>query len=78
MSAWSIGWLEGTASFHTSSLFSSKTSGAPSLAWLMLLLGLKLKRTFLNLQTASQASGNVVTVINADVFQFTKCGFYIQ
>lgn len=47
MSAWSMGQLEGAASFHTSPLFSSKASGAPSLAWLktgMLLLRLKLKK----------------------------------
>lgn len=55
MSAWSMGRLEGAASFHTSPLFSSKASGAPSLTWLkmgVLLLGLKLKRTFLDLEAA--------------------------
>lgn len=55
MSAWSMGRLEGTASFHTSPLFSSKSSVAPSLAWPkmgMLLLRLKLKSTFPNLQAA--------------------------
>lgn len=54
MSARSMGRLAGAASFHTSPLFSSKASAAPSSARLrtgMLLLGLKLKRTFLNLQT---------------------------
>lgn len=55
MLAWSVGQLDGQESFHTSPRFSSKASGASSLAWLklgMLLLGLKLKRTFLNLQAA--------------------------
>lgn len=47
MSAWSVGQMEGAASFHTSPRFSSKDFRAPSLTWLKmggLLPGLKLKK----------------------------------
>ncbi len=66
MSARPMGRLKGAASFHTSLLFSSKASRGASLAWLkmgMLLLGLKLKRTFLSLHTAFPATGSIQRVV---------------